>query len=127
MKRTLARWLARLAVVGVVLAATPVIAAGAAISPYVRDDLALDRIVRAVALDWRDFGRSRAETRLQYELDHQEIGLQVRDQNCTLTEDQGSRIVECSWMAALAVPGMEAPVALPFDSRAVIAADGDLQ
>ena len=120
-------WAGRLAVVMGFLALTPVVATGAVLSPYVLDDLALDRVVRAVALDWRDFGRDAAETRLEYELDREGIGMQVKDDNCVLAEEEGVKAVECRWQTAFVVPGVPDPVVLPFASRASIAEDGDLR
>ncbi len=120
-------WATRLAMLLLFVALTPVVATGAVLSPFVMDDLALDRVVRAVALDWRDFGREAAESRLEYELDREGIGMQVDDEDCALTEDAGDKIVECRWHTAFAVPGIPEPVVLPFASRATIAEDGDLR
>lgn len=120
-------WAGRLAVLLLFVALTPVVATGAVLSPFVMDDLALDRVVRAVALDWRDFGREAAESRLEYELDREGIGMQVKDEDCALIEDAGEKIVECSWQTAFVVPGVPDPVVLPFASRATIAENGDLR
>lgn len=125
--RGLARWSMRSAVVAGLLVATPGLATGAVLFPYVMDDMILDRAVRAVALDWRDFGRSRAEQRLAYELDHQGIGLQVGDRDCALDEQEGTRIVECAWSASFRISGMDRDLTLPFRSRAVMTPSGDLQ
>ncbi len=72
--------------------------AAAWVWPALRDDMALERIVRAVALDWRDFGRERAEARLAAELavhgfDPTGCGLQV--------EEDASRRVACAYDVAL--------------------------
>lgn len=99
-----------------------------ALYPWVRDDVLLDRAVQAVALDWRDFGEDAALARLQYELDHQGIGMQVADHDCALSEaPDGTREVRCAWAVAVTVPGTEATYPLHFDSRAVVTPDGDLQ
>jgi hypothetical protein len=95
--------------------------------PYLRDDRALDRIVRIVALDWRDFGEARARSRLEYELDHARIGLWVRDEDCVLrTSPDGDRRVACRWSVALVVPLVEVVVPLSFESLAAIGPEGDL-
>ena len=125
--RGFARWSLRSAVVAGLLVATPGLATGAVLFPYVMDDIVLDRAVRAVALDWRDFGRSRAEQRLAYELDHQGIGLQVGDRDCTFDEQGGDRIVACTWSASFRISGMDRDLTLPFRSRAVMTPSGDLQ
>ena len=104
-----------------------VVAAGVVLGPYVRDDLVLDRVVRAVALDWRDFGREAALERLQYELDHQGIGLQVGDDDCALEETGSGRRVACSWSVELGVPASERSVPLAFSSVAMVTEDGDLR
>lgn len=96
------------------------------VGPSFRDDIALDWVVRAVALDWRDFGHGQAVARLQYELDHQGIGGQVTDDHCRLTlTPTGDREVACDWVAELRVP-LAGPVRLPFSSRAVVDRDGRL-
>lgn len=94
--------------------------------PYYRDDRALDRIVRIVALDWRDFGEARARSRLEYELDEAGIGLWVRDEDCTLASDGPERQVGCRWSVPLVVPGVEVVVPLSFESVVAISPDGDL-
>jgi hypothetical protein len=100
---------------------------GAALFPYLRDDAVMDWMVRAVALDWRDFGRDAAVERLQYELDHQRIGLHVGDDHCALTESgDGTRQVRCAWGAALVVPGTELRWPLSFASHAAISPEGEL-
>lgn len=108
-----------------VLVVTAVVSA--AVYPYFRDDMKLDRAVRAAALDWRDFGKEKGQTRLAYELDHEAIGLQVRDSNCQFAEESnGSRVIECAWSVQIAVPGLVG-VPLAFASRAEILPDGDLR
>ena len=108
---------------GVVVALIPVVVIG----PYVRDDLVLDGIVRAVALDWRDFGEDKARSRLEYELDHRGIGLHVRDDDCELrTGPEGDRHVTCEWTVQLSVPGLDAPLPLSFASEGTVTAAGDL-
>lgn len=92
--------------------------------PFLRDDLVLDRVVLAVALDWRDFGREKARARLEYELDHQRIGLQVTDEDCALVEDDRIRRVECAWTADVRVPLLGIAVPLNFRSVAELSPDG---
>ena len=94
--------------------------------PYYRDDRALDRIVRIVALDWRDFGEARARSRLEYELDDAGIGLWVRDEDCTLASHGPERQVGCRWSVPVVVPAVEVVVPLSFESVVAIGADGDL-
>ena len=94
--------------------------------PYYRDDRALDRVVRVVALDWRDFGEQRARSRLEYELDGAGIGLWVRDEDCSLASERPERQVACRWSVALEVPLVEVVVPLSFDSVVAIGPDGDL-
>ncbi|MFK7931607.1 MAG: hypothetical protein AB8H79_25730 [Myxococcota bacterium] len=118
---TIAVWI----MVGVV--ATVALGAGAWVYPWVRDDARLDWVVRTVALDWRDFGDDAAQTRLQYELDHQGIGMQVADSDCSMARlPDGTRQVACHWAVALHVPVANTRVPLHFDSVATLDADGDL-
>ena len=106
---------------------TVALGAGAWVYPWIRDDVLLDWVVKAVALDWRDFGADAAHARLQYELDHQGIGLQVADSDCHLTElDGGARQVSCAWAVSLDVPGTQASWPLAFESVAVIDESGQL-
>lgn len=99
----------------------------AIVGPYVRDDLRLDRVVRAVALDWRDFGEVRARERLEYELDHQGIGPWVDDADCALSEEGARRAVRCAWGVALPIPFTELVVPVTFSSDATIDAAGELR
>ena len=109
-----------LGIVGIVIVVS-------AFYPWVRDDVLLDQVVQAVALDWRDFGEDAAMARLQYELDHREIGMQVSDDDCALTEQpDGTREVACDWAVALVVPGTDAVYPLRFGSRAAVSPEGDL-
>lgn len=102
------------------------VAGGAWVGPWVIDDLRLDWVVIAVALDWRDFGHEHARRRLQYELDNQNIGMQVADHDCVLRAlPTGVREVRCDWHVDLAVLGSPG-VRLPFSSRAVVDPDGRL-
>ncbi len=96
-----------------------------AVWPYLADDLALDRLVRVVALDWRDFGEEKARERLQYELDFQQIGMQVGDGDCVL-DGEHEREVRCDWTAVVNVPVAEVEIPLVFSSRATIGSDGDI-
>jgi hypothetical protein len=106
----------------------PLVAVFALIGPYLKDDRRLDRIVRAVALDWRDFGREKAVTRLQYELDHERIGLQVSDEDCVLDEPEpGTKRVRCAWQADVQIPLIGASFPLAFESEARVGPDGDLR
>lgn len=122
------RWLRRLLVtIGLVVVAALVFVF-ALVWPFVRDDLVLDRMVLAVALDWRDFGRDKAQARLEYELDHEGIGLQVVDESCLLEErSSGERVVACRWTASVELPFVAWRVPLAFQSRAEVAPDGSLR
>jgi hypothetical protein len=96
------------------------------LGPWLLDDARLDWTVRAVVLDWRDFGQSAAVARLQYELDHQGIGMQVGDEHCVFhTAEDASREVRCEWSAKVDVPYVGA-VGVPFSSRARVDRHGRL-
>lgn len=121
------RWLRR-ALLGFAAGALVVVAVPCAVVfPYFRDDFRMDGVVRAVALDWRDFGEERARARLEYELDHQGIGLQLTEEDCALLAEDGVRRVACAWSVLIEVPFAEVGVPLAFESRAEIGADGDLR
>lgn len=92
-----------------------------------RDDRAVDEIVVAVALDWRDFGEARARERLQFELDQRAVTSRVADEDCELaTTADGGRRVACGWIVALALPGEEPFARIPFGSEARLRPDGRL-
>lgn len=121
------RWLRIAGIVTAGLVALAAVGASVVAYPYVRDDLALDWVVRAVALDWRDFGRDAAVARLQYELDHQGVGMYVGDDNCDLDlGEDGSRRVTCAWGVELQVPMTELALPLAFESQAVVDSEGEL-
>ena len=103
-----------------------VVALGWLFGPYILDDWRLDWVVRAVALDWRDFGSEKARIRLQYELDHQHIGGQVTDDSCRFEEIDATRTVRCNWAVDVRLPGTNA-LSLSLGSGATIAPDGDLR
>jgi hypothetical protein len=105
-----------------VVAVVPIVV----VYPYLRDDYVLEGVVRAVALDWRDFGREKAQARLDYELDHQGIGMWVGDDDCALLELAGLRRVVCAWTAEVRVPVVEAIVPLTFGSTVGIDGTGAL-
>ena len=118
-------YLKQVAIVFVAAGALAIAVCLFAVWPFLADDLALDRLVRVVALDWRDFGEDKARERLQYELDHQEIGMQIGDGDCLL-EEEGARRVRCDWKAVVRVPIAEVQIPLAFSSRATIGDDGDI-
>ncbi|MEZ4323164.1 MAG: hypothetical protein R3F61_37205 [Myxococcota bacterium] len=120
--RVLRGAVAVLALLGVGVAA----GGGALVYPYVRDDMALDRVVRAVALEWRDFGRERALDKLRFEIDQQGVGSAVGPDACTLDDSSGSKRVECVWAVRIALPA-GASVPLTFRSLAEVDASGDLR
>ena len=93
--------------------------------PVVQDDVRLDRIAAAVALDWRDFGKDKALNRLQYELDSQGIDY-LGDEDCSLFEEDGSKVVHCEWGVPLGVPGFRDAFDLSFVSDARVLSNGDL-
>jgi hypothetical protein len=103
--------------------AVPVVVLG----PYVRDDLRLDAIVKAVALDWRDFGEARAVQRMEYELDHQSIGSWVEDNDCAMSTQGAERTVRCAWGIGIPVPATEWMIPVTFESVATVDPSGDVR
>ncbi len=123
----MAAWVKRAVAGAGVLVAGAALGVGVLVGPLVLDDLALDRVVQAVALEWRDFGRERAWERLQYELDHKAVGMQVADEDCALKSRGENKVVECAWSAEVRLPGTRWAPTLSFTSRAVVMPDGDLR
>lgn len=98
------------------------------VGPSLRDDVILDGVVRAVVLDWRDFGLARAQERLAYELDARHIGEQVGDESCLFRQgDDGDFAVSCDWSAYIDLPWLKQPIVLTFSSAATLGADGSLR
>jgi len=121
-------WVRTVSMASFLVVSVPLVVVFALIGPLLRDDRHLDHIVRATALDWRDFGREKAVERLQYELDHQRIGLQVSDADCALDEpEEGTKRVRCAWVGDVQVPLVGRSFPLSFESEATIGPDGDLR
>lgn len=122
MRRAGWRWAAGgLALVAVLVALWPL----RVLVPMVRDDMKLDGVVWAVALDWRDFGLPSAIQRLQYELDRSGIGPWVEESRCGLRSlEGGEREVRCVWDVEIDhdLFGWRFPLA--FESVARLDADG---
>jgi hypothetical protein len=89
--------------------------------PAVRVQMGLDRAVRAVALDWRDFGRQPAEARLQVEL----ARLGAERARCGFLDAEEGRAVHCAMVVEVGVG--EALRAVPVAARAELAPSGDLK
>jgi hypothetical protein len=119
-----ARWrqVRRGVVIGVCLTAVIPIAA---LTPYLRQDRSLDRVVAAVALDWRDFGRESAEQRLQTEMLAAGLEDHLRAGACVL-EEVPERRVHCTWGTRLSLPPLadeltgSLQLPLRFSSEAVV-------
>ncbi len=121
-------WVRRLALSAALGLVVLAVATAALFGPYLRDDWRLDRIVRVVALDWRDFGRDAAWTRLQHELDRQGVGLQVGDDACAFDEPAPEvRRVRCAWRVEVEIPVTGWRVPLSFASEARVDPDGALR
>ena len=121
-------WLQRAGLTVLLLFLVAFTLVAALLGPYVKDDVELDHIVRAVALDWRDFGEEQARTRLQYELDRRQIGLQVADSDCVFEVPEPEwRVVRCAWSVDVEVPFVDNSIPLSFESEAEVAPDGDLR
>ncbi len=121
------RWARRAAMSLVAIPAIVLAALGFWVGPYFLDDWRMDQLVAAVALDWRDFGLERARMRLQYELDHRKVGLQVNDETCKMSREDGQSIVSCAWAVDLDLPFTSRVIPLRFSSRAAVMPDGDLR
>lgn len=121
------RWLKRLMIAVILLLLAILVSVVVVVLPFVRDDMAIEQIVVAVILDWRDFGLPAANERLQYELDHRGIGMHVGDEHCLLEKaEDGTRVVRCDWVVDIAIPGIAQRVPLKFGSKAEMRPSGDL-
>lgn len=123
----LRRALRVLAVIGLLGVVASVVGTVALLFPYFRDDMKVDRIVRAVALDWRDFGIDKAGERFELELKAEGVGPQVGDEDCRFSKKpDGTREVSCVWGIVLNVPGgLDVPIR--FESHAAIDPSGELR
>ncbi len=94
---------------------------------FVIDDQALDHVVVAVALDWRDFGEDKARDRLGWELDHRALSSRLPEGACGMvSEVEAGRSVACSWSVEVELPGL-GRWPLAFGSVARIDAQGVLE
>lgn len=95
------------------------------VAPFLVDDARLDGIVRAVALDWRDFGEAEARERLAFELDSQAIWQGVGDDHCRLeSAESGARRIHCAW--DVEVQAWWGVFPMSFESEARMNPAGDL-
>lgn len=121
------RWLRRGALLLGALVVSPAAVGALSLAPFVVDDLRLDRAVRVAALDWRDFGEEAGLTRLQYEMDHQRLGMQVGDEDCALSEQDRHKRIECAWGVQVVLPGTELRLPVRFASRVEVNPKGELR
>lgn len=84
---------------------------------FVLDDQALDEVVVAVLLDWRDFGEEEARERLALELDRRGLAARLPAQACTLRVGADARSVACAWEVGVDVP-LAGRLPLAFSSEA---------
>ena len=85
----------------------------------------MDGVVAVVALDWRDFGRLKAEERLLFELEQR--GLPgTMESYCQLAEEEKERVVHCEWQETVVVPIVGTEVPLLFESTSIIESGGEL-
>lgn len=123
--RSIAARVLRLVVLFVVLLGLGLTAATLALFyPYVRDDLRIDGIVRTVALDWRDFGRSKADERLRFEFASQSIGRHATPADCVLDDADGTKTVRCEWVVTFRVGDTIWP--MDFGSAVRVLPNGDV-
>jgi len=101
---------------------------GAAIPlwPLLRDDYRLDDVVRAVALDVRDFGEEKGSDRLRFELAAQGLDARLHPDDCAIVQGEGGIDVTCSWEVVLEVGLVGRRLPIRFSSRAHVTPDGDL-
>jgi len=126
-KPAILRTVGRILTGGFLLVCVALIAGSVALLyPYLRDDWALDQIVQAVALDWRDFGKEKAVDRLRYEFSNRSIGRHVTESNCTLMLEGKAKVVRCDWGVEVQLPG-DHRLPLTFKSEARIGVLGDLR
>jgi hypothetical protein len=102
---------------------------GAAIplGPLLRDDYVLDGVVRAVALDVRDFGVDKGTERLRFELASQGLEDHVGLDDCSVEQGEQGIDVRCAWEVVLDVRIVERRVPIRFASHAHITPAGDLR
>ena len=93
--------------------------------PPFRKGWVMDDVVAVVALDWRDFGRLKAEERLLFELEQRDLP-GTMESYCQLKEESRSRIVQCAWQELVVLPVVSSVVPLSFDSIAIVKPEGEL-
>ncbi len=110
-----------------VTAAALVVGAAIPLGPLLRNDYVLDDIVRAVALDVRDFGVEKGTERLRFELASRGLEEHVRADDCTVERSARGIDVRCAWEVILDVKVVERRLPIRFSSEAHVTPSGDLR
>ena len=110
-----------------VTAVALVVGAAIPFGALVRDDYVLDHVVRAVALDVRDFGVDKGQERLRFELAAQGLEDHVRPEDCSIEQGEGGIDVRCAWEVVLDVAVVRRRVPIRFASVAHVTPSGDLE
>ncbi|MGC6492604.1 MAG: hypothetical protein ACON5B_07140 [Myxococcota bacterium] len=124
MTLTLRDWIraAQLCVLGVILAMVGPPTLG--VVELVREDIRLDQIVIAAALDWRDFGHENAVNRLMADMDASDLKA-ISDTDCRWVDDTpGIYEIRCAWAHELKVALVERTFELSFSSQARVSHAG---
>ena len=86
----------------------------------------MDGEVLAVVMDWRDFGRNKAESRLEWIIRSRDLEGALSVEDCVLKEgDEGGRSVTCAWTFDVNVP-LYGVVPLNLESSAMVDALGEI-
>jgi hypothetical protein len=110
-----------------VMALALLIGAAIPLGPLLRDDFVLDDVVRAVALDVRDFGVEKGTERLRFELAARGLEDHVRATDCTIEQGEQGIDVRCAWQVVLDVQVVERRLPIRFSSQAHVTPSGDLR
>ena len=91
-----------------------------------RADWTLDGDLMAVVMDWRDFGRNKAETRLGWVLRQRGLERYLTTDACVFNgTDQGVKSITCAWFTTVDVP-LYGPVDLHLQSYARVDESGEV-
>jgi hypothetical protein len=110
----------------VVMAVALCIGLAIPLAPLWIDDWKLDGVVRAVALDVRDFGEEKGWDRLRFELAAQGLEARLPEEQCSVGVADGAVTVACAWEVVIDVPVVQRRIPLRFRSVGFVDAGGDL-
>jgi len=87
----------------------------------------MDGEVLGIAMDWRDFGRSKAVERIAWVIENRQLQGSLSSEDCELTEATNKlRQIKCMWSVEVKWPFLDWVWPLEFEANASINGDGEV-